>query len=373
MPGRDLELQAAVALRDVRRRGVGERRRDRRRCRSRHRRRPPVVSLPRWVASDVPVGAQLGVEHRIDSAARAGWWPRTSSRPAPANRRGTSSSRSTSRAVSSVSGAYVGATSAPTSPQPSPSSVTTRTSRASLSWSCRARFGTARRAAGGSGSARRRARGWARRGSVRASGPGHSARARDRSARVGEATFSACAPVAFFAGAFLAGAFLAPAAFLAGAFFAAFLAGGFGSLAGEHGVLEVLERRDARDALRLDLHRLAGRWVAREACRDGRCAGTSRSRRSQRLRRSATLRGDDVDERRHVARRLPCGSCSLSSANLLSSWLRFTSVLHRGAGDCAGCIVTRSSARCRDSGENFQGFLRGRARNARLYGAAGAV
>ena len=85
---------------------------------------------------------------------------------------------------------------------------------------------------------------------------------------------------------FLAGAFLA-GAFLAGAFFAtAFFDRRLRRLAREHGVLEVLERRDARDALGLDLHLSHPSLGCARGGRDDRSGGTSRSRRSQRLRRS---------------------------------------------------------------------------------------
>ena len=165
------------------------------------------------------------------------------------------------RAVSRVSGAYVGAACARAlRPNRRASSVTTRTSSASLRVVVLARGAErlrqwqpdAKELDGGR-------RGSARRGSVNASGPGHSARAHDtcREERFSaawracvrvRASRSSSATAFFLAGAFLAGAF-SGGRLLRDRLLGRRLRG----LAREHRVLEVLERRDARDSLRLDL------------------------------------------------------------------------------------------------------------------------
>ena len=82
--------------------------------------------------NDSPAARSCASRQALATAYLAKWLPRTSVKSCPANTRGARWSRMTRRAPSSVSPEYAGVVSAAHSPQPAPSSVTARTSSASL-------------------------------------------------------------------------------------------------------------------------------------------------------------------------------------------------------------------------------------------------
>ena len=204
--------------------------------------------------------------------------------------------------------------------------------------------------------------GSARRGSVRASRPGHSARAYSNALR------SCSAPLGrdrLACGCALRGLLRSDGLLLGRSRFGrslldrSLLGDGLADrrlrdLARQHGVLEVLEGCDARDALGLDLHRLTRRWVTREAC------GTIdppelREAGDRNVFAARNASGDDLDERGQVHVCFFAGR-SLRPANSLSSWLRFTSVLHRLLGKCGVHRYTKLRP-MQGSGEDFSGFF----------------
>ena len=202
--GRDLQLQAPVPERDVRG-GVGrELRRDRRRAgRSRRRRRTCVRGAAEVRRERDRLGAELGVEHRTGQRG-----PRrvVAAHGVETARRRTGGARARRGARAARCRACRARTWARSRRRPRPNRRRRRSRRARAALpcasSCSARCGTAASAGAGCERARRRGRVVARRGSVHASGPGHSARAHERECF--EDTFSAawraCVRGAFFDG-----------------------------------------------------------------------------------------------------------------------------------------------------------------------------
>src|SRR4029077_14372558 len=170
-----------------------------------------------------------------------------------------------------------------------------------------------------------RTRGVTRR-SVRASEPGHSARAHDRRVVRGQRFFAG----AFFAAVFLAGAFFTAGAFLAGAFFAGAFLAGFGILPVSTASLKFFSGviRATRFAFTRTVSPVAGLRARRAGRSMRRNFAKPEIATSSPLATLAVMMS--TSELTYPSASLR--EIWLSSANLLSSWLRFTSVLHRGAG-----------------------------------------
>src|SRR5207244_3389338 len=150
---------------------------------------------------------------------------------------------------------------------------------------------------------------------------------------------------------------------------------GLGSLAREHRVLEVLEGCDARDALGLDAHLLAGRGVPRHARRTIDALELREARDRDVVAARDAVR-DDLEGRGHQLVSLLAGYL----VGLCEVVEQLASIHKCPPSTCwgsAGCIVARCCRRCRDLGAFFQGFSRDsvlwpRAGESR-YGRAGAI